>query len=64
MGFSNLPALMPADASSLYARNLLHFVNQLLDAKTGELKIDRSDEIVAGTMVCADGMPAGPFARS
>jgi NAD(P) transhydrogenase subunit alpha len=52
---SSLPATMPADASALYARNLLHFINLLLDAKTGELKIDRSDEIVAGTLVCADG---------
>ncbi len=61
---SSLPAGMAADASALYARNLLHFVNLLLDDKTVELKIDLSDEIVAGTMVCADGMPAGPVARS
>jgi NAD(P) transhydrogenase subunit alpha len=61
---SSLPAGMAADASALYARNLLHFVTLLLDAKTGELTIDPSDEIVAGTMVCADGMPAGPAARS
>jgi NAD(P) transhydrogenase subunit alpha len=52
---TSLPATMPADASALYARNLMHFVNLMLDAKTGELKIDRADEIIAGTMVCADG---------
>ena len=39
---------MAADASALYARNLLNFINLLLDPKTGELKIDRSDEIIAG----------------
>jgi len=55
---SSLPAQMAADSSALYARNLLNFVNLLFDAKTGELKIDRSDEIVAGTLVCADGAPA------
>ena len=44
---SSLPATMAADASALYARNLLNFVNLLVDAKTGELKIDRSDEIIA-----------------
>jgi H+-translocating NAD(P) transhydrogenase subunit alpha len=55
---SSLPAEMAADSSALYARNLLNFVNLLFDAKTGELKIDRNDEIVAGTLVCADGAPA------
>jgi NAD(P) transhydrogenase subunit alpha len=52
---SSLPAAMAADASALYARNLLSFLGLLLDAKTGELSIDRSDEIIAGTLVCADG---------
>jgi len=55
---SSLPSEMAADSSALYARNLLNFINLLFDAKTGELKIDRSDEIVAGTLVCADGAPA------
>ena len=52
---SSLPAAMAGDASALYARNLLHFVNLLIDPKTGELKMDRSDEIVAATLVCIDG---------
>ena len=55
---SSLPAQMAADSSALYARNLLNFINLLLDAKTGELKIDKADEIIAGTLVCADGAPA------
>jgi len=25
---------------------------------TGEFKIDRSDEVIAGTLACADGAPA------
>ena len=52
---TSLPATMAGDASALYARNLMHFVNLLIDAKTGELGIDRSDEIVAATLVCVDG---------
>jgi len=52
---SSLPATLAADSSALYARNLLNFLALMLDAKTGELKVDRSDEIIAGTMVCADG---------
>lgn len=55
VGYTNLPAMMAADASALYARNMLNFINLLFDAKTGELKIDRQDEIIAGTLVCAQG---------
>jgi NAD(P) transhydrogenase subunit alpha len=55
IGISNLPALVAADASALYARNLLNFLNLLVDPKTGELKLDRSDEIIAGSLVCING---------
>jgi NAD(P) transhydrogenase subunit alpha len=52
---SNLPATLAADASALYARNLLSFLGLVLDPTTGALTIDRSDEIIAGTLVCLDG---------
>jgi H+-translocating NAD(P) transhydrogenase subunit alpha len=52
---SSLPSTMAADASALYARNLLHFVNLLFDPKTGDLVMDRSDEIINATLVCSDG---------
>ncbi len=55
IGLSNLPATVPFDASSLYARNLLNFLFLMLDAKSGAFKIDLEDEVVAGTLVCADG---------
>ncbi|MDE2366206.1 MAG: Re/Si-specific NAD(P)(+) transhydrogenase subunit alpha [Betaproteobacteria bacterium] len=55
VGIANLPALVAADSSALYARNLMNFLNLMLDAKTGEFKIDREDEIIAGTLVCANG---------
>ncbi len=55
VGISNLPALVPADSSALYARNLLNFLNLLVDPKTGELKLDREDEIIAGSLVCING---------
>jgi len=55
VGISNLPALVAADASALYARNLLNFLALMLDANTGELKIDREDEIIAGTLLCMGG---------
>ena len=55
VGYSNLPAMLAADASALYARNLLAFVNLLIDPKSGTLTINREDEIIAGALVCADG---------
>jgi NAD(P) transhydrogenase subunit alpha len=57
VGYSNLPAMVAADASALYARNLLAFVALLADPATGERRIDRSDDIIAATLVCVDGVP-------
>lgn len=55
IGISNLPGLVAADSSALYARNLMNFLNLMLDAKSGEFKVNREDEVIAGTLVCADG---------
>ncbi|HZR02279.1 MAG TPA: Re/Si-specific NAD(P)(+) transhydrogenase subunit alpha [Burkholderiales bacterium] len=55
IGISNLPALVAADASALYARNLLNFLNLLVDPKTGALNLNREDEIIAGSLLCIDG---------
>jgi NAD(P) transhydrogenase subunit alpha len=57
VGYSNLPAMVPADASALYARNVLHFLNLIVDAKTGSLVVNRGDEIIDATLVCMDGRP-------
>jgi NAD(P) transhydrogenase subunit alpha len=55
IGLENLPATVPADASALYARNLLNMAGLMLDAKSGELRIDREDELLAGTLACEGG---------
>jgi NAD(P) transhydrogenase subunit alpha len=55
VGISNLPGLVAADASALYARNLMNFVNLMLDPKNGEFVMNREDEVVGGTLVCAGG---------
>ena len=47
--------MVAADASALYARNLLSFVTLLVDPATGGLTIDRSDDIVDASLVCLDG---------
>jgi NAD(P) transhydrogenase subunit alpha len=59
IGHTNLPAQVAADATALYARNLLNFLSLLLDPASGELRIDRSDEIVGAALVCADGAAVG-----
>ena len=55
VGIANLPALVAADASALYARNLLNFLALMLDPKTGEFKLNREDEIIVGTLACIGG---------
>src|SRR5688500_8151841 len=57
VGYSNLPSLVAADASALYARNLLAFLALLVDPATGERRIDRADDIISATLVCMDGAP-------
>jgi proton-translocating NAD(P)+ transhydrogenase subunit alpha len=55
IGYSNLPALAAADASALYARNLLNFLALMLDAKTGAFNLNREDEVVAGALLAING---------
>lgn len=55
IGISNIPGLVAADSSTLYARNLMNFINLMLDPESGKLKIDQSDEIIAGSLVCTGG---------
>ena len=47
--------IVGADASALYARNVLNFLALSLNLKTGEWKIARDDEIVQATLVCDAG---------
>ena len=54
VGETNLPALVAADSSSLYARNVLDFLKLVLP-KEGGFKIDLEDDIVAACLVARDG---------
>lgn len=54
IGETNLPALLAADASSLYARNLLDFLKLIID-KDGALNIDLEDDIVAACLMTQNG---------
>ncbi len=59
VGEDNLPALVATDASALYARNLLNFLNLLCDPKTGVMNINREDDIIAGALLCIAGEIVG-----
>ena len=54
IGYTNFPAMVPADASALYARNLLDFVKLIAD-KEGKLAINLEDEIVAACLMTRGG---------
>ena len=54
IGEGNLAALVAADASALYARNVLDFLKLIVDAE-GKLVINREDDIVAATLLCSGG---------
>ncbi|HEV2220459.1 MAG TPA: Re/Si-specific NAD(P)(+) transhydrogenase subunit alpha [Casimicrobiaceae bacterium] len=58
VGVGNLPALVAADASALYARNVLNFLALSLNLKTGEFALAVEDEIVQATLVCDKGAAA------
>ena len=54
VGENNLPALLAADASALYARNVLDFLKLVLD-KDGMLQVPMDDDIVVACLVARDG---------
>lgn len=62
MGPTNLPATVPRTASRLFANNLFHFLQNLLD--DGELNIDTEDEIVDATLLTHDGSVRAPHRAS
>ena len=55
VGETNLPALVAADASALYARNVLDFLKLVLEKDAAALKIDLEDDIVKACLMCRDG---------
>lgn len=54
VGETNLPALVAADASALYARNVLDFLKLVL-AADGAFKVDLEDDIVAACLMTQGG---------
>jgi NAD(P) transhydrogenase subunit alpha len=53
VGHPNLPATLPADASLLYARNVLALLQNVI--KEGALNFDMTDEVTSGTLLTHEG---------
>jgi NAD(P) transhydrogenase subunit alpha len=62
IGPANMPSRIAADASQLYARNLLSFLALLVKDK--ELKIDTADEIIKATLLTENGAVVNPLPGS
>jgi len=54
VGQPNIAALVPTDASALYARNLMDFL-KLVITKEGSFHVPADDDIVMATLVTKDG---------
>ncbi len=54
IGYTNLASMVAADASSLYARNLIDFMKLIVD-KEANLIIPSDDDIVTACLMCRDG---------
>jgi len=55
VGYRNMAGRIAASASALLARNIYAFVEPMIDKDTKALRIKREDEVVAATMLTADG---------
>ena len=58
VGHRNVPSRLAADASALYARNLMHFITP--HVKDGALAFDFEDEIITESLVTKEGAIVHP----
>jgi NAD(P) transhydrogenase subunit alpha len=60
VGHDNVPGRLAASASSLYAKNLLAFLEILIDKKEKKLAVNWDDEIVKAVALTRDGVVVHP----
>ena len=63
VGNSNLPATMPSDASKLYGKNILNFL-QLVTNKEGQINLNWDDDLVKGSCITHNGEIVNEKVRS
>ena len=60
VGYRNVPGRLAASSSNLYAKNLLAFLEILIDKKTKALAVNWDDDIVKATALTRDGAVVHP----
>ena len=60
LGPVNLPGRIAASASALYAKNLLAFLETMIDKNTKALAVNWDDELVKATLLTRDGAVVHP----
>jgi NAD(P) transhydrogenase subunit alpha len=60
VGHLNVPGRLAASASALYARNLLAFLETMIDKKEKKLALNWDDDLVKATMLTRDGAVVHP----
>jgi NAD(P) transhydrogenase subunit alpha len=60
VGYLNMSGRIPASSSALLSRNIYAFVEPMIDKAAGRLAIKRDDEIIAATLLTADGAVVHP----
>jgi NAD(P) transhydrogenase subunit alpha len=60
VGYLNVPGRLAASASALYAKNLLTFLETMIDKKEKKLAVNWDDELVKGTVLTRDGAVVHP----
>ena len=53
MGVKNIPGLLPTSSTWMFSNNLYNLVKYLV--KDGKVVLDRTDEVIAMSLVCIDG---------
>ena len=61
MGVKNIPGLLPTSSTWMFSNNLYNLVNYFV--KDGKVNLDRSDEVIAKSLVCIDGQLVHAGAR-
>ena len=54
VGYTNLPSMVSADASSLYARNVLEFMKLIV--AEGKINLPSEDDLVKACLLCDNGL--------
>ena len=55
IGEANIPALIGTETSSLYARNMVNFLEPMHDKESKALKLKRDDDMVKPTLIVDGG---------